>query len=128
MRILIAEDNELNSELERILLNERGAETFIVKDGKQAVDAFIQNPSGTYDLLLMDMMMPVMDGLEATRKIRSYDRSDATEIPIIGLTANAFREDAERCMEAGMNAHISKPIQIDEVVNTIGFYVYEKRD
>lgn len=128
VRILIAEDNELNSELERMLLNERGAETFIVKDGKQAVDAFIQNPSGTYDLILMDMMMPVMDGLEATRKIRSYDRSDATEIPIIGLTANAFREDAERCMEAGMNAHISKPIQIDEVVNTIGFYVYEKRD
>lgn len=128
VKILIAEDNELNSELEKMLLSEKGAEIFIVKDGKQATETFINHTPGTYDLILMDMMMPVMDGLEATRKIRSYDRCDAKEIPIIGLTANAFREDEERCLEAGMNAHISKPIQIDEVVNIIGQYVYSKKD
>ena len=126
VKILLVEDNELNSELEKMLLSEKGAEVFIVKDGKQAVETFMNHTPGTYDVILMDMMMPVMDGLEATRKIRSYDRSDAKEIPIIGLTANAFHEDAVRCMEAGMNSHISKPIQIDEVVNVIGYYVYEK--
>ena len=73
----------------------------------------------------MDMMMPVMDGLQATRQIRSLPREDAKTIPIIGLTANAFKEDAQKCKEAGMNEHVSKPIQVAELVNLIGYYVYE---
>lgn len=127
IRILIAEDNDLNSELEKMLLTEKGAETFIVKNGKQALDTFVSHEPGTYDVILMDMMMPVMDGIEATRNIRACKRDDAKKIPIIGLTANAFIEDAKKCIEAGMNAHISKPIEIDEVVDIIGSYTHQKR-
>ena len=123
--ILIAEDNDLNSELEKMLLSEKGACIEIVKDGRQAIETFKNHDAGTYDVILMDMMMPVMDGLQATRHIRSLPREDAKTIPIIGLTANAFKEDAQKCMEAGMNEHVSKPIQVTELVNLIGYYVYE---
>lgn len=125
IRILIAEDNDLNSELEKMILSEKGACIEIVKDGKQAIETFKNHDAGTYDVILMDMMMPVMDGLQATRQIRSLPREDAKTIPIIGLTANAFKEDAQKCKEAGMNEHVSKPIQVAELVNLIGYYVYE---
>ena len=106
------------------MLTENGAEVETVKNGLEAVQHFKSSEPGTYDIILMDVMMPLMDGLTATRKIRALKRQDAKTIPIIAMTANAFREDAKRCMEAGMNAHLSKPIVIDEVIKTILRYVH----
>lgn len=119
LRLLLAEDNELNAEIAEVLLGDEGAEVTIVHDGKQAVDTFLAQPEGTFDAILMDVMMPQMDGLTATRTIRGSDRPDAKTIPIIAMTANAFDEDAKICQEAGMNAHLSKPLQMEKVVHTI---------
>ena len=109
VRILLVEDNELNAEIAEFILTENGAKVETVKNGLEAVQYFEACESGTYDVILMDVMMPVMDGLTATKTIRSLERQDAKTIPIIAMTANAFREDAEKCMEAGMNAHLAKP-------------------
>ena len=92
---------------------------YTVHDGRQAVDTFLSNPEGTFDAILMDVMMPQMDGLTASKAIRGADRPDAKKIPIIAMTANAFDEDAKICQEAGMNAHLSKPLQMEKVVRTI---------
>lgn len=124
VRILLAEDNELNAEIAEFMLMENGAEVERVKNGLEAVQHFEACESGTYDVILMDVMMPVMDGLTATKTIRSLERQDAKTIPIIAMTANAFREDAEKCIDAGMNAHFSKPIVIEEVIKTILRYVH----
>ena len=115
----MAEDNELNAEIAELQLKEAGADVTIVRDGQQAVDLFIEKPEGTFDAILMDIMMPVMDGLSATRVIRALDREDAKQIPIIAMTANAFAEDARRSMEAGMNAHLAKPLDMKKVILTI---------
>ena len=80
---------------------------------------FSSHPEGTFDVILMDIMMPLMDGYEATRQIRKLDRTDASSIPIIALTANAFAEDVQRCLDAGMNAHLAKPLDIEKVKKTI---------
>ena len=124
VRILLVEDNELNAEIAEFILTENGAKVETVKNGLEAVQHFEASEPGTYDVILMDVMMPVMDGLTATKTIRSLERQDAKTIPIIAMTANAFREDAEKCMEAGMNAHLSKPIVIEEVIKTILRYVH----
>ncbi len=100
-------------------LTDQGAEVTTVHDGQQAVDLFKESPERTFDLILMDIMMPVMDGLDATRAIRSLDRADAATIPIIAMTANAFKEDADKCMAAGMNAHLAKPLDMEKVKQTI---------
>ena len=118
-KLLLAEDNELNADIARVLLEDAGASVTVVADGKQALDRFRQDPPGTYDALLMDMMMPVMDGLSATRAIRALDRPDAKTIPIIATTANAFTDDAEKCLRAGMNAHLPKPLQMQSVIETL---------
>ena len=123
IRVLLVEDNELNVEIAEFMLTENGAKVETVNNGLEAVQHFEASEPGTYDVILMDVMMPVMDGLTATKTIRSLERQDAKTIPIIAMTANAFREDAEKCMEAGMNAHLSKPIVIDEVIKTILRYV-----
>ena len=119
LRLLLAEDNELNAEIAETLLADEGAAITIVSDGQQAVDMFCENPPETFDAILMDIMMPHMDGLAATRVIRAMERPDAKRIPIIAMTANAFEEDAQKCREAGMNAHLSKPLQMKKVVAVI---------
>lgn len=122
LHLLLAEDNPLNAEIAQVLLTDRGAELTLVSDGAQAVEAFEKAPVGAYDAILMDIMMPIMDGIEAAKVIRSLDRPDGKTIPIIALTANAFADDMKKCREAGMNAHLAKPIEIEKVVATIAKY------
>ena len=120
VKVLLAEDNDLNAEIATIQLEELGVRVTRAADGRQAVRAFAENPPETFDLILMDIMMPEMDGYEATAAIRGLaGRPDAMQIPIIAMTANAFAEDVQASMDAGMNGHLSKPIVIDEVVKTI---------
>ena len=125
-RILLAEDNEINRMVAQTLLEDRGAAITAVTDGRQAVDAFAAAEPGSFDIILMDIMMPEMDGLEATRTIRAMHRSDAAAVPIFAMTANAFVEDIENCLRAGMNEHIAKPIDLDQMVRVIAKY-YTKR-
>ena len=117
--LLLVEDNALNAEIAETLLKDRGAKLTLAKDGQEAVELFEKSRPGTFDGILMDVMMPVMDGLTATRAIRGLDRPDAKTIPIIAMTANAFAEDAAKCFDAGMNAHLSKPLDIRKVISTI---------
>ena len=120
VRVLLAEDNDLNAEIATIQLEELGLQVTRAADGRQAVSAVAGNPPGTFDVILMDIMMPEMDGYEATAAIRGLDnRPDALQIPIIAMTANAFAEDVQASMDAGMNGHLSKPIVMGEVVRTI---------
>ena len=119
LHLLLAEDNELNTEIAQTLLSDEGSRVTSVSDGQMALQAFRDAPAGTFDAILMDVMMPNMDGLEATRAIRALPREDAAAIPIIAMTANAFVEDAQRCLAAGMNAHLAKPLQMDLVISTI---------
>lgn len=123
LHLLLAEDNELNAEIARTLLEDEGAITTIVNDGQQAVDIFSRNKPGTFDAILMDIMMPEMDGLSATKEIRALDREDAGTIPIIAMTANAFDEDEKKCMEAGMNAHLVKPLDIQKMKEAVCRYL-----
>lgn len=118
-RILIAEDNELNAEIAKTVLEDVGALVTRVENGQQAVELFKEKPEGTFDAILMDLMMPVMDGYTATRKIRSLECSDAKTIPIIAMTANAFQEDAKKCIAVGMNAHLAKPLDIEKMKTII---------
>ena len=113
--ILAAEDNVLNAEILLFMLEELKANVVLAEDGKKAVDLFAASEPGTYDCILMDVMMPVMDGYTACREIRSMDRADARKIPIIALTANAFADDVQKSMDAGMNAHIPKPVDIEKL-------------
>ena len=127
-RILIAEDNELNAEIAKTVLEDVGALVTRVEDGQQAVELFKEKPAGTFDAILMDLMMPIMDGYTATREIRSLERSDSKTIPIIAMTANAFQEDAEKCIAVGMNAHLAKPLNIEKMMTTICHLVKKKNE
>ena len=127
-RILLAEDNELNAEIVKTVLEDVGALITRVEDGQQAVELFEEKPEGTFDAILMDLMMPVMDGYTATKKIRSLEHSDAKTIPIIAMTANAFQEDAEKCIAVGMNAHLAKPLNIEKMMTTICHLVKKKNE
>lgn len=118
-RILLVEDNELNAEIAKTVLEDIGALITRTENGQQALELFKEKPAGTFDVILMDLMMPVMDGYTATRKIRELERSDAKTVPIIAMTANAFQEDAEKCIAVGMNAHLAKPLDIEKVKKTI---------
>lgn len=122
MNILAAEDNQLNMEILQFLLEEAGAKVTAVSDGKQAVEYFADAASGTYDVILMDIMMPVMDGLEASKKIRELPEGKGKDIPIIAMTANAFVEDKEKTKEAGMNAHLTKPVNREEIIRVLAAY------
>lgn len=118
-RILLAEDNELNREIAAFLLKDEGISVTEAEDGQQAVECFLKMPEGYYDAVLMDIMMPVMDGYQAARAIRGSGKKDAETIPIIAMTANAFAEDKRKTMEAGMDAHLSKPLNVPELMETI---------
>ena len=101
-KLLLVEDNALNAEIAQILLTDEGATVTVVTDGKQAVEIVQNNPPDTFDAVLMDVMMPVMNGIDAAKTIRSLNRPDAKTLPIIAMTANAFYEDAQKCLAAGM--------------------------
>lgn len=125
-RLLVAEDNELNREIAVYLLQEAGAMVDQAADGKEAVEMFAASAPGTYDAVLMDVMMPELDGLAATRAIRGMDRSDA-QLPIIAMTANLFDEDVAACLAAGMDAHIPKPLEAGQMIRTIAEWLERKK-
>ena len=118
-RVLLAEDISVNAEIMLMILSARDIEADLAENGRIAVDLFASHHEGYYDAVLMDMRMPEMDGLEATRTIRGMDRSDAKAVPIIALTANAFDEDVQRSMQAGLNAHLSKPVEPETLYKTL---------
>lgn len=118
-QILLAEDNEINWEIAKELLSQLGLELEWAENGQICVDKFRQSPVNHYDAILMDIRMPIMNGYEATQAIRALDRDDAKTIPIIAMTADAFSEDIQRCLECGMNAHIAKPIDVQDLVRQL---------
>ncbi len=122
MSILLVEDNELNTEIAQTLLEHDGALVTTAANGKEALELFQAKPAGAFDAILMDVMMPKMNGYEATRAIRLCDKPDADEVPIIAMTANAFIEDIARAKESGMNDHLSKPIEIEKLKETLAKY------
>ena len=115
----MAEDMDVNAEILADLLELEDILSERAENGQAAVDMFNEKPAGYYDAVLMDVRMPVMDGLAATAAIRALERPDAKTIPIIAMTANVFDEDVERSLEAGMNAHLSKPIEPDKLYETM---------
>ena len=133
MCVLVAEDNRLNMEIAEFVLDVVGATMLKAVNGAEAVRAFENSQPGEIDAILMDVMMPVMDGLEAARRIRAMDRPDAATVPIIAMTANAFTEDRQRAFAAGMNTHLAKPLEASEIVRTLARYAdpsapHEKRE
>lgn len=118
-RALVAEDNELNMEIIAYVLDDMGFTVDKTTNGQEAVDTFEQSPVGRYDIVLMDVMMPVMDGLTAAHRIRSLDRADAADVPIVATSANAFAEDVKRSLASGMNAHVSKPIDPEKLAKVL---------
>ena len=119
LHILLAEDNELNMEIAEFMLQNEGAEVTKAWNGQEAVELFRKSKPGEFDVIIMDIMMPVMNGYEATRRIRTLDRKDARVIPIIAMTANAFTEDRVKAKEAGMDEHISKPVDVKLLLKVI---------
>ena len=126
INILIAEDNELNMEIADTLLSDAGANITKANNGEEAVRIFEENPEGTFDVILMDIMMPVMNGYEAAEKIRASGKGDAQSIHIIAMTANAFAEDVEKALDAGMNAHIAKPLDIRKLISAVSYHARSK--
>ena len=124
LHILLAEDNELNMEIAEFMLQNEGAVVTKTWNGQEAVEIFEKSRPDEFDVILMDIMMPVMNGYEAAKMIRSMDREDAKTIPIIAMTANAFTEDRIKAKEAGMDEHISKPIDMKLLVKIIHELVY----
>lgn len=122
MKILLVEDNDLNLEVAQYILEDAGAEIIVARNGLESVELFEQSDSDSFDVILMDVMMPVMDGLTATKKIRKLKRKDARTIPIIAMTANVFNEDIIAAKEAGMNEHIAKPLDFDKLIHTLAKY------
>jgi CheY-like chemotaxis protein len=110
-RVLLAEDNEINAEIACSLLGLHHCQVDVAENGATAIETFAGSPVGRYDAILMDVRMPVMDGLEAARTIRAMKRSDAKTIPILAMTANAFQDDVQASLDSGMNAHLAKPIE-----------------
>ena len=119
LHVLLVEDNDINMEIAQFMLENEGVQVDVAWNGEEAVRTFEQAPAGTYDAVFMDVMMPVMDGLTAARTIRALDHPDATTVPIFAMTANAFVDDIARSKEAGMNAHITKPLKAEDIVGAL---------
>ena len=122
-RILLVEDNELNQEIAMELIGEIGAMVECAADGRQGLQRFAEMPEGYYDLILMDIQMPVMNGLEATRAIRKLPRADAGSIPILALSANVSPDDIAASRESGMNGHIAKPLDIPRLIERMEYWL-----
>ena len=118
-RLLLVEDNMINMEIANMILQEAGFTVETAENGKIAVDKVSSSEPGYYDAVLMDIQMPVMDGYEATREIRALHNKDLANIPILAMTANAFKEDELAALEAGMQAHIAKPVDVDQLMKTL---------
>ena len=127
-RILLAEDMEINAEIIMDVLEMEGIEADHAENGRIAVEMFADSDEFTYAAILMDVRMPEMDGLEAAAAIRALNREDAKRIPIIALTANAFDEDVQRSLQAGMNAHLSKPVDPEQLIRVLGELVCEAEE
>ena len=122
LRVLLVEDNELNMEIAEYMLTDKGAVVTKAYNGREALEKFEASDPGSFDVILMDIMMPEMDGLETTKAIRGLSREDAGSVPIIAMSANAFADDITRSKAAGMNAHLSKPLDFEELFRTIKRY------
>lgn len=122
MKILLVEDNDLNLEVAQYILEDAGAEIIVARNGLESVELFEQSESDSFDVILMDVMMPVMDGLTATKRIRKLKRKDARTVPVIAMTADVFNEDIIAAKEAGMNEHIAKPLDFDKLIHTLAKY------
>lgn len=122
MKILLVEDNDLNLEVAQYILEDAGAEIIVARNGLESVELFEQSESDSFDVILMDVMMPVMDGVTATKRIRKLKRKDARTVPVIAMTANVFNEDIIAAKEAGMNEHIAKPLDFDKLIHTLAKY------
>ena len=122
MKVLVVEDNELNLEIVTEVLRERGLLVTTAGNGQAAVGLFRDSAQGTFDVILMDVHMPVMGGLEATRIIRAMERADARTIPILALTANDFEEDIRQTREAGMNDHLTKAFDMEKIFGALAAY------
>ncbi len=125
--VLVAEDNDLNMEIEVFLLEEAGATVLRAENGQEALDTFAESAPGDIDLILMDVMMPVLGGYDATRAIRALARPDARDIPIVAMTANAFAEDRRQARAAGMDDHLAKPLDSTKLINTVAYLVQQRR-
>ena len=122
-RDLLVEDNEMNMEIAEFLLQNEGIITTKAWNGQEAVDLYGNSAENTFDMIFMDIMMPVMGGLEATRQIRNLERADAKKIPIFAMSANAFSDDIERSKNAGMNEHFTKPLEMGQIIKTVERYM-----
>ena len=118
-KVLLAEDNEMNQLIAQAILTEYGLEVVIANNGEEAVRLMEDAPAGTYDIILMDIQMPVMDGYNAARLIRGMEDREKAEVPIVAVTANAFEEDRKLALEAGMNGHLAKPYDIPKMLQTL---------
>ena len=127
-KILLAEDNDLNAEIAETILKRAGLKTERVEDGIQCVNRIEKMPAGTYDMILMDIQMPKMDGYKATQAIRNLPDKDKAGIPIIAMTANAFDEDKRDALAAGMNGHIAKPIQVDKLLSLLAEIIKQQEN
>ena len=123
-RVLLVEDNEINIEITKNILTHKNLEVDVAVNGEEGVSCFLEHEPGYYDVILMDIRMPVMDGLTATKKIRSAGHLDSERIPIIAMTANAFEEDVRKSFEAGMNAHLSKPVDVRQMYSVLDNMIY----
>jgi CheY-like chemotaxis protein len=121
-RVLLAEDNEINAEIAKNLLEIKKCAVDIADNGAVAIETFTTTPVGYYDAILMDIRMPIMDGLEATKVIRAMKKADSATVPIIAMTANAFQEDVKMSLDSGMNAHLAKPIDPVMLYDTLAKY------